>query len=148
MIMKRLSALRKINIKMKKALFIGLLFVSTSLFAVMDGLIKVKDYPSGLQQAKEQSKNIILFVYSDFCPYCDKMKSKTLSNKSVIRRINDKDIFIMENQNSPTLPAKFKKGFVPMTYIISYEDGEILQELAGYQSAVTLKNLLSDCVAE
>ncbi len=126
-----------------------LLFVISSLSAQMDGLKIAKDLPTAIKQAKEQKKNILLFIYGDFCPYCEKMKKTTLSSKTVIKYLNRNNIFVMENQNSQNLKdSRFKTDLVPMTYILAYENGEVLQEFPGYKSPKMLLGLLSDCVAQ
>jgi thioredoxin-related protein len=133
---------------MKKTVVLLLIMLSTSLFGAMEGLHIVKDLPTAMKEGKEKSKNILLFIYSDFCPYCDRMKQETFSDKVLVKYINRNNIFVMENQNSKNLSKKFSTDFMPITYIISYEDGEILQELPGYKSANFLKNILNDCVVE
>lgn len=40
------------------------------------------------QLARKYNKKILVFFYKENCPYCEKMKTQTLSNTSVINIIN------------------------------------------------------------
>ncbi len=43
---------------------------------------------------KVEKRNIIVFIHTDWCKYCQVMKSKTFKNDEVIKTINEKFYFV------------------------------------------------------
>jgi thioredoxin-related protein len=127
-----------------RSILIGLILVFNTLFAQMNGLNIIEDYDNAVSIAKKQNKNIFLFVHSTYCPYCEKMKKTTLSNKDVIKFINNKYIFTMLNLEIDDIPEKFKPRFTPTTFIVNPKDEQSIYELYGYKSSKQLLEELKD----
>ncbi len=126
---------------------ISLLLSFSFLFSQMEGLNTQKDLPSAMKLAKKEQKNVLLFIYSEHCWYCNKMKKNTFSDKKVINLINKNFIFVMEKQDSKNLiNTKFKTNFVPMTYIIDYENGESMLELPGHKDIKAFIQIIPDYI--
>lgn len=43
---------------------------------------------------KTEKRNVIVFIHSDWCKYCQVMKSKTFKNTAIIKLLNEKLYFI------------------------------------------------------
>ncbi len=43
---------------------------------------------------KVEQRNTIVFIHTDWCKYCQAMKSKTFKNEEVIKKLNEKFYFI------------------------------------------------------
>jgi len=122
---------------MKKVL-VSLFLLASVIFAQMDGLNITEEYDKAITMAKEQNKDVLLFVYSTYCPYCEKMKKTTLSDKKVIDYINKKYIFTMLNLEIDDIPQKFKPRFTPTTFVVDPKDQQSIYELYGYKSSEQL----------
>ena len=60
----------------------------------------------------KHNKNILLFFYRDDCKFCDKMKSKTFTDSTVINLINDNFLPVMLNGKSKQPIIYNNKEFV------------------------------------
>jgi thioredoxin-related protein len=107
----------------------------------MDDLNIIEDYNDAVSIAKKENKNIFLFVYSTYCPYCQKMEKTTLSNKKVIEFLNNNYVFTMLNLEIDDIAKKFKPRFTPTTFIVDPKDEQSIYELYGYKNS---KQLLSE----
>ncbi len=94
----------------------------------------VESYEEALQIAKKQNKKVLMFMYSDYCPWCEKMKKTTLSDTKVIDYINSKYIFLKMDKDMGEYPQKLKPRFIPTTYVIDPKTKETVQEIYGYKS--------------
>ena len=92
-------------------------------------------YDEALEIAKKQNKKVLMFMYSEYCPWCEKMKKTTLENKKVINYINSKYIFLKMDTDMGEYPQDLKPRFIPTTYVIDPKTKETEQEIYGYKSA-------------
>ena len=80
---------------MKKWLYILLIFF----WAIPSGLAQLKSYSfeqiDSLQRI--QNRKIIIFIHTDWCKYCQAMKSTTFKNKEVIKNLSENFYFITLN---------------------------------------------------
>ena len=127
-----------------KKLLIALFLITSTLFAQMDGLNIIEEYDDAIALAKKQNKEILLFIYSTYCPYCEKMKKTTLSDKKVIEFINKKYIFTMMNLEIDDIPEKFKPRFTPTTFVVDPKDQQSIYEMYGYKSNKQVLKELKD----
>jgi thioredoxin-related protein len=122
---------------MKIIIFLILLFGFVNSAILKD----VKLYEQALQIAKKQNKNVLMFMYSEYCSWCEKMKRVTLSDKKVINYINSKYIFLTMDTEMGKYPKKLKPRFIPTTYIVNPKTKETVQEIYGYKSP---KNFINE----
>ena len=101
----------------------------------------VELYDVALEIAKKQNKKVLMFMYSEYCPWCEKMKKTTLSNKKVINYINSKYVFLKMDTEMGEYPQRLKPRFIPTTYVIDPQTKETIQEIYGYKSA---KNFIKE----
>jgi len=84
-----------------------------------------------LLQAKREHKPLMVYVKSDSCAYCEKMKKRTLSDSSVQQNIKS-FIFVVADKNSQEakqyLPAT---RYTPTTYFISSKF-KVVNTVKGY----------------
>ena len=59
--------------------------LKTHLFTQIDSLQKL------------DNKNVLVFIYTDWCRYCNIMKNTTFKNENVIKLLNDKFWFVSLN---------------------------------------------------
>jgi thioredoxin-related protein len=115
---------------MKK--FLVLFCFTLSLFA--SSLSYETNYFEAMKKAKEENKDLIVFMYSENCPWCTKMENTTLSNTKVIDKINENYIFVAINPYVDIYPPQLRPNGVPTTYIINSEYEELTSTMRGYTS--------------
>ena len=101
----------------------------------------VEIYNKALEIAKKQNKKVLMFMYSEYCPWCEKMKKTTLSDKKVIDYINKRYVFLKMDTEMGEYPQRLKPRFIPTTYVIDPKTKETIQEIYGYKSA---KNFIKE----
>ena len=122
--------------------------------------------------SEKSNKNMLLFFYRKDCEYCEKMKSQTFTDPSVIALINDKFLPVMINgksknpiiynneeykndkpnpQDEPYFHNLFKKlvemknenYYWPTIVIVNSEKKKIIQGSGFWPKEQTLRNLRS-----
>lgn len=106
-----------------------------SLTTFADSLKVYDSYIDAMFAGIKGDKNVVLFIESDFCPWCKKMKKTTLSNSEVINLLNKKYIFLKLNKDTDFIPEQFIPNGVPTTYVIDPKVEESIFSLRGYKSA-------------
>jgi len=106
-----------------------LLFFITSLFS--SELNWIHNYKKALTVAKKEHKDIYLFIGADKCRFCKKFKEKTLSQKQVINKLDEKFIPLYLSRDQHIVPDKFEKYGAPRHYFLN-SNGKIYDEDAGY----------------
>jgi len=71
---------------------IAVLCISTFWSTAFSAGIRWYSYAEGIAIAKEENKKIFLYFWADWCQFCGKMESETLSKTAVIEFLNDKFI--------------------------------------------------------
>lgn len=122
----------------KLILFIVLI---SSIYA--SSLNQAKSLNDAIQKAKIEHKQVMLFVYSTYCPWCRKMERETLSDSEVIKRINDKFIFVELNKNKDYIPQNFRPYGVPTTYVIDPQNIEKRYTMKGFKSKSSFLNRIN-----
>ena len=107
-------------------LFLNLAFGAT--------LKDVELFEKALKMAKVQNKRVLMFMYSEYCPWCEKMKETTLSDKKVINYINSRYIFLKMDKDMGEYPEELEPRFIPTTYVIDPKTRESIQDIYGYKS--------------
>jgi len=128
-----------------KKILIGLVFLSTLLFSAE--IHWLHDFKLAMTEAKKQHKPIIFVATKDGCKYCTMLKTTTLQDKDVIKKINEKCVALKLNlyEKGSVLPymlAVYTKGF-PTIWFLN-EDGKALFEpVGGYVKAKEMRNILN-----
>ena len=128
-------------------LFIFILFFVSSLYAIE--LDWEHNYNNALKQAKEQNKDVYLFVGADVCRFCDKFKKETLSDKEVIKTLKKDYILLYMSRDKHKIPEKFEKFGVPRHYFLT-ENGKVIfttngsREIDGFYTLLEEVDLIKD----
>ena len=102
-----------------------------------------------LKIAKEKEKDLLVFIHSEHCYFCRDMQKNTLDDKEVKEFIDKRFIFLkIDQDDKELLRDDLNTDFVPITYIISYEDEEILLELPGRKDKATFISIVKDTLLE
>jgi len=120
--------------------------------------VEVNPEPISLEEAlkiaPESDKKILIDVYAEWCPYCQRMHSEVYKNDDVINAIADHYIWVKINVESDQLvsyhgnemtEAQFARALenksVPTTYFLNKE-GSILGSQPGFIEADMFSSLL------
>ena len=88
------------------------------------------DYNKALQRAKKENKLVYLFIGADECPYCEKFKKQTLSDKKLIERMKKEYILLYMSRDRHKIPDGYVKYGVPMHYFLT-PDGKTVAQIQG-----------------
>lgn len=113
-----------------KKLILFIILIS-SIYA--NGIKHANSFDDAIQKGQKENKQVMLFVYSTYCPWCKKMERTTLSDDEVIKFVNDKFIFVALNQDQDYIPEKFRPYGVPTTYVIDSKNVEKLYTMKGFK---------------
>ena len=111
-------------------------------FDLLSELKVSSSYEDAIYQAKKENKNVVMYMYQDYCPWCSKMKRDTLSNNGVIKYLNDKFIFLKIDSSFDDYPQAFKPNGVPTTFLINAKTEKKVMTLKGYKSPKSFLNRL------
>ncbi len=93
------------------------------------------DYKTALKKAKKESKKVMLFMTTDYCPWCRKMENTILSQKNIDDKIKQKHITLILNLDKKKFPKKLGKiKITPILYIIDPNSEKIEKNFIGYSN--------------
>lgn len=85
--------MRKIKKRLKKTILLAAIALPLSVFGQLQSFSFTK--LDSLQ--KTEKKNIVVFIHTDWCRYCQLMKNTTFKDKKVIKLLNEKFWFAYLN---------------------------------------------------
>ncbi len=115
-----------------KKIITALVILSTQLLSIQ--LDWLHDYDTALQRAKEQKKDIYIFIGADKCRFCDRYKQKALNRPEVIKALRKNYVLVYLSRDRHTIPKGFKKYGVPLHYFLK-PNGEVYFIDAGTKNA-------------
>jgi thioredoxin-related protein len=113
--------------------FALVLLAGTGLLAAETGsVVWHRDVRTAWQSTQQQGRPLLVFVTTEHCMYCTKMKRATYANPKVASTINRSFVpLVLDGEAaSPLLKDLAVKGF-PATFIIS-QDAIILDRMDGF----------------
>ncbi|OPY75104.1 MAG: thiol:disulfide interchange protein precursor [Syntrophorhabdus sp. PtaU1.Bin058] len=86
----------------------------------------------GLKKARAQEKDVVIYIYSQYCPYCDAMDRNVLNDNDVSASLKKDFIYIRADiDKSPELARKYRIMGYPTT-ILTESNGRIIVKIPGY----------------
>jgi thiol-disulfide isomerase/thioredoxin len=93
------------------------------------------DYSTAAAKAKKAGKPLMIFMTTNFCPWCRKLESRVLSKSDINAKIQEKFVPLMLNLDTDSFPKQFAKSrFTPILYIVDPKDARITHEFIGYNN--------------
>ena len=93
------------------------------------------DYYTAAKKAKEAGKSMMIFMTTNFCPWCRKLESRILSKADINAKIHAKYVPVMLNLDTDKFPEHFSKNrFTPILYIVNPTDDSIEEQFTGYNN--------------
>jgi|YNPMSStandDraft_2_1061718.scaffolds.fasta_scaffold00507_16 thioredoxin-related protein len=124
-------------------IFITLIFITTKDIFSQNSSINWVEYDKALNDSKQNKKHVFLYFWTESCPYCQKMKNITLTNKEVIEYLNNyfnsvsidanssKTVSQILNKTGNSLANFYMIQGVP-TSIFLKTNGETLYNIPGF----------------
>ena len=125
-----------------KKLFI-LLFIFTSILYA-EKLRVFSSYDKALKIAKKENKKLLMFIHSDYCPWCHKMKKETLKDEDTIAFINERFVFLSVDREDLSYPDRFFPKYIPTTHLIEPNKQKNIYSMPGFKPTEHLINELWD----
>ena len=134
---------------MKKLLLVFMLLWGVSIFA--SEIHWVSSYKEALSLSKKEKKPIMFIMTKSDCKYCKLLKSTTLKDKKIIKKLNKDFInYIVvtdkEGESVPYMLAVYTKGF-PTIWFLDAHGQALFQPIGGYMQSKEFGSAL-DIVAK
>ncbi|WP_200763717.1 thioredoxin family protein [Nitrosophilus alvini] len=94
------------------------------------------DYQKALQYSKKENKPLMIFMESDYCRWCKKMKRETFTDTKIVQIINRYFIALQLNREDKDYPVdKITARVVPTTFFLTPDEKLIIRPVEGYWDA-------------
>ena len=102
------------------------------------------NYTVALEKAKKEGKPIMIFMTTNFCPWCRKLESRVLSKEDINAKVQEKYVPLMLNLDTDKFPEQFAKtNFTPILYVVNSKDESIVEQFTGYSNRDGFLRLLN-----
>ncbi|MDX1808981.1 MAG: thioredoxin family protein [Sulfurospirillaceae bacterium] len=120
-------------------LALGLSLYAYNATKVAHELNYLNSFDKGVALAQKEHKMVMLVIVRDHCPWCKKLESETLTNKSV-KNATSKFVKVIIDINQK-MPKSFKSPIVPIVSFVDAKTKEATWEAYGYRR---VKDFLKD----
>ena len=94
----------------------------------------VRDYPAALAKAKSSDRLMMVFIYSDWCPYCKQLNAVTYPDPLVIAKSRQVVPFRINADKKENKPLIKKFGLLGFPTILFIDKNEQIQgKIPGYE---------------
>ena len=92
-------------------------------------------YDTAVAKARKEGKEVMVFMTTNFCPWCRKLETRILSKDDINAKIHNKYVPVLLNLDTDTFPEKFSKSrFTPILYVVNPKDESIKHKFEGYSN--------------
>jgi len=119
---------------------IGLFLIIASISA--DDLNWEKDLTTAFSKAVTEDKIVMVMVESNSCPWCIKMKERTLNDESISQRL-DQFILVKINRDDEKIAYIPYAKYVPTIYFMT-KNKKILERITGYFGILDFNSWIDD----
>ncbi|SFZ97645.1 hypothetical protein MNB_SV-5-609 [hydrothermal vent metagenome] len=102
-----------------------------------------KDIVTAFELAKKENKTVMVFVESENCRWCKKMKKNTLSDEKVIKSVNSFISVKVFRENQEAVKQLPNIQGVPTVFFMS-ADKKIIETSIGYYSVEDFLSYIND----
>ncbi|MDQ1325470.1 MAG: hypothetical protein QG564_594 [Campylobacterota bacterium] len=92
-------------------------------------------YKAALEKAKKEHKLLMVFMSTNYCPWCRKLESRVLSREDIDKDIKAQFVPLMLNFSEKNFPSQFNDiAITPVIYIIDPITEKIQNTFVGYNN--------------
>jgi len=121
-------------------LLAGTLF-STTIFA--NELVWQKDIATAFEKAKKENKIVMVMVEGKHCRWCKKMKYRTLSDDSVLKRLESYIVVKVMREDVNAVKDLPEINGVPTIFFMK-ENKKVLKSVVGYYDVFDFTSYIND----
>ena len=99
-------------------------------------------YEIALAKAKEQKKNLLVLMVTNYCPWCSKFEKKTLSDKSVDTALKAKYVPLIINKEEKNFPNFLQTPIVPALFFVDHKEEKSYYEHVGFMNKADFLHLI------
>jgi len=125
---------------MKKVML--LLLIATS-FIFANEMKWEKDIATAFKKAKESNQTVMIYVETNNCPWCRKMKHRTLANDDVFEKLQNYVVVRTIKNSQEAQKYGLNVTYVPTIFFYSPKE-ELYQKTVGYYSVEDFLSWLGD----
>jgi thioredoxin-related protein len=104
-------------------------------------------YEEALLKAKAENKLLMFSIRATNCKYCDRMEEETLSDITVVNRLNENFITLYYNQDEDQLPLNLQPNMTP-NFVFVNQNEDIIDISLGRQDSDEFLELLDTVLME
>jgi thiol:disulfide interchange protein len=108
-----------------------------------DSQIEAKSYAEALKKSEETGRPVLVIYTANWCGYCKKMKSETLSNDKVKEAMKSFIVVVVDTDKDRSGIGKFSVTGLP-SYVITNSKEEKLKMGSGFMNAESFSKWLND----
>ena len=134
-----------------------MVFLVASLSIIAPGCVKEKassetvgtwytSYGEALNRSAESGKPVMIYFWADWCPYCAKYRSETLSDPDVVKILEDDFVLLSVDLGSDEgkgVAGVYGVRAMPTTLFVD-DEGALLKAVRGYVPPSTLIPILHE----
>ncbi len=136
--------LRKRTLRSVVSVLIASALLAASASVQAEPLVWNEDMQVAWKNAQEKGQPLLLFVSTEHCSYCERMKRQTFQDKTVIKHVSEGFVAVaVDAEKQSELVKKLRVRLLPTTVIVDVE-GRVVDSIRGFQTAEQLhKRLMS-----
>jgi thiol-disulfide isomerase/thioredoxin len=101
------------------------------------------DYKTALEKAKKEHKLLMVFMSTNYCPWCRKLENRVLSRGDIDKDIKAQFVPLMLNFSEKNFPSQLNDiAITPILYIIDPLSEKIQNTFVGYNNHEAFLQLL------
>ena len=102
-----------------------------------------KDINTALKSAKKENKALMVFVESEHCPWCKKMKHRTIGDEGIEKRLENFVLVKVMREDPKAMKLLPPIQGVPTVFFLT-EKKEVLEEVIGYFDVLDFTSYIGD----
>lgn len=123
--------------------FLILLCLSLASLSAAD-LIWAHSFKEALAKAQAEDKKLMVLITTETCRWCRKLESETLTDNTVVSRLNKDYIAVHLTRNVDEYPHYLDAPGVPSTHFLDRTGQPIIKRVMGYWNAEDYISYLDD----
>ncbi|MDB2405510.1 thioredoxin family protein [Arcobacteraceae bacterium] len=138
--------------KITRYILLFTIFFSFNLYGGSEKLVEkfnyAISYEEALKKAEKSNKPILMVVGQEGCPWCRKFEIKTLTNKTIHKKVQENFIplSVLRYKDKDKFPKKFQTKGVPTVLFIEPKQQNVFYKSFGYKSKAEYKIELNKAV--
>lgn len=101
-------------------------------------------FKEALTLAQKEDKNMMVLITTETCRWCRKLESQTLTDETVITRLNKDYISVHLTRDVDNYPHYLEVSGVPTTYFLNRAGQPLIKKVMGYWNVEDYMSYLDD----